>query len=340
MVCINRAVVLGLVGAIVLAAAAGCSASSDDVTSDGANIVEKECGAYSPQFDKIRRLVEPLNGRMGSYAMTLHNTMSAEPLLRGPQIFGKMADLIAEAEEEVRFQTWRWDNDGEPAKIILAGIKRLEERRRTTGAGKPPVVVRMLINKIAFSPSDQMTQLGKRIEDLKLDPKLVDIQLAEFVAVQAGANHAKTLIVDSKKAVLTGTNASSDNAGPPPIYWDAGYLLEGEVARGLHNDFAGGWADGEMWNCGSQRESQGSTDPTLNEMEANPCRSKPKPIGQVDVKIPAEQAAGLSCVPIMIVGHKERTSLLVSDDNENAQTKRSRACSRSPRNASASKRRI
>lgn len=281
-----------------------CTAPAPEA-SDESNVRELACEALSAQFDAIRQLVEPLDGHMGTYSLTRHNVVQEQPLIRGQEIFGTMAELIEHADEDAVFQTWRWDNDGEPARVVLSGIKKLEERRRTAAAGKPPVVVRLLINAIAFSPDDQMTELGRRIEELNLDPELVDVRLAEFVAEQFGANHAKTLVVDSKVAIVTGANASSDNMGPPPIYWDVGFVVRGEIARALHNDFAGAWADGELWTCGSQLEPVPTGD-VDHDSSLPECRTRPDVIPMLDVSLPPEARDGLSCLPVMMAGHKDR----------------------------------
>lgn len=308
-----RAVSLSLIVATALAAATVGCGSASDASSDESDITAG-C-AESPQFTKIKSLVEPLQGVMGSYAMTTMNSVDDQPLLRGPVIFGKMSELIANAEEEVLFQTWRWDDGGDPANLVLAGIKNLQAKRRAESATKP-VVVRLLINSIIATPKDQMEKLGKRIEELKLDPKLVDVRLAEFVAVQLGANHTKTLVVDAKKAVITGTNASSDNGSTPSNYWDAGYLVGGEVARALHNDFAGGWADGELYTCGGKGETP---DPRTGEPQGESCRTKPDAMTILPTSVRAEARNGLSCIPIMVAGHKERTPAFPESKYDNAQ---------------------
>lgn len=287
--------------AFLFGCSAGCAAANEEVGVEEGHLESGSCHG-SPQFEKIRTLVEAVPQTGSSYAHVLKNKIDLEPLERGPRIFTEMADLIAAAEADVTFQTWRWDNDGEPARLILDGIKRLDARLRAQGRRDKPVIVRLLINAIAFSPKDQMVALGRKVEALGVDPKSVDVRLAEFVAVKLGANHSKTLVVDARRAIITGANASADNAGTGPIYWDVGFRVEGEVARALHNDFATAWADGERWICGGAKDD-------------DTCRTKPESIPIMSPSLEGTHA-GLECIPVMVAGRKERTPLFPTDNND------------------------
>ncbi len=214
-------------------------------------------------------------------APTDHGTVPAEylmgsrnawvgPWVDAPEIFPKMADLIANARYEADLETFDWvpsyydtQTDGwqnDASMILVEGIKRLEQRLISEDAKglhpHLPVVLHFTTNgSDPNNPNGGVTAvheiraLAAQLENIGIDPKYVDVHLGAHEHLLWGAVHSKLLVVDGVRAVVTGAN-------PQPYnyignHWhDTAYEVVGEIAMGFQRDIDSTWdRSSEAKNC-------------------------------------------------------------------------------------------
>lgn len=267
----------------------------DSSTSDSLG----DCSS-SPLFAAIAARTQRVRGSIPSdRVVSWHNAASPDPLIGGRAMFGAVADLIEGAQHDVALQIWRWDPDSAPTTYVMDGLSRLQARRGADGADTP-VVVRLLINRVVPQSVDLLTSIGKQLAALELDPTLVEVQLVDFLPTLVGASHAKSVIVDGQRAIVMGANLATGYASDPE-WWDAGFVVEGEVAQGLFSDFAHTWGKGRAWLCGATvyRGVANSNDFP----GPDPCFGDPP----TATTLPATPAA--QCLPMLVANRDENSAL-------------------------------
>src|SRR5688572_30130884 len=160
---------------MMLSLAAACTGESDvelldlgpDGKADGTGAVLPTCVARDSLFATVFTATLPVVERgtvPARYYATHRNHADRAMLLRGPEIFPRMRQLIGEAEHEVDLQFYVWENDSDPARDIFAGLRDLEATARAEGR-ETPVSVRILID--AFNEGSPFAYPGKyRITNL------------------------------------------------------------------------------------------------------------------------------------------------------------------------------
>ena len=288
---------------------AGACTTGDDVTlldfddggkADGAGPVLPSCVApgslFATVFDATRSVVE--RGTVPArYYATAQNRADRDMLLRGPEIFPRMEELIAAAEHEVDLQFYVWENDSDPARHIFAGLRELESAVRADGRDQP-VTVRLIVDAFnegspfAFPSKYRITNLMPEIagalEALALDPRYVRWQLAAYTHNGLGNLHSKVLVVDGRVAVIGGANVEAVHGGPEP--WnDSAYQVEGDVAVALLAELDNAWRIAHEWTCGSAGGSQDA------------CTRDPAPVAHPVV---AHDVPASACEPMLVVTRK------------------------------------
>lgn len=299
---LSRVRALAALGALAIASSVGCSASAGDDASTTQDALQGDCA--SPAFLAIKQATSDVAGN-GSYDFSVQNSASKTVVHEGTEIFATMADLIAGAEQEVDLQTWQWDPGAGPEIAILGGIRRLADRLAGEGARAKPVEVRLLLNVIPSTDGRLFEKLSGSLEKMALDPALVHVTVARFMAALLGANHVKGLVVDGSRVFVSGANMSADFFDEGNRYWDVGYRFDGAVGRGLRKDFAIAWAKGDEWRCGSHSvvTSQHSSDRCAGSGNL-PWRDLPA-LPPVDTSASDADNAE-RCSPILVVGHDAR----------------------------------
>jgi phosphatidylserine/phosphatidylglycerophosphate/cardiolipin synthase-like enzyme len=271
-----------------------------DGKADGASAVLPSCVAHDSLFGRVFDAAQPVMDRgdvPAKYFASARNHAERDMLLRGPEIFPRMRELIAGAQHEVDLQFYVWENDSDPARRIFAGLHDLEAAARADGRSEP-VTVRLIVDAFnegtpfAF-PSDYritnlMPQVASALEGLQLDPRYVRWQLAAYTHNGFGNLHSKVLVVDGRVAVIGGANVEACHNDIDP--WnDSGYQVEGDVAVSLLSEFDNAWRLAHEWTCGS---TQGSQDD---------CTRDPAPVAHA---VAPNEVAAETCEPIMVVTRK------------------------------------
>lgn len=230
---------------------------------------------------------------------TSANRASAAPLLEGPAIFGRWAELIEGAEREVTMQAYVWEEGSEPTRTILEAVKRLEERLRAENGG--PVHVRLLVDasEIGFGSkpaSVQFPALERQFAALDLDPSFVSVEIAAYTHSILGNVHEKSIVVDGRRAVVTGANPQGHHDSGEP-WFDAGFEFEGDVALALREEIADGWSRAVRWGCGPRR---------VRREDAQACMARARRMEPLDAATLAPAPAG--CVPMIIAGRPANTN--------------------------------
>lgn len=242
---------------------------------------------------------------------TAANRINHDVLIDGPEIFPKMSDLIANATREVLFQTYVWEGESVGAKNILDGLGRLQARLSGDVAARSvatlPIRVRFVIDASEFGVpsakvSDIMPALARGIEEQHLDPALIDWQIAAFEHVTVGNQHAKTVVVDGREAVVTGANPEIVH-DPGAPWHDSGYHVSGAVARALVTDFDYSWNRSTHWTCGSRRGED--CEHKTPDIQRSPSELSPA--------LSVEDAAALNlpadtCTPVLAIGRKRNAN--------------------------------
>jgi phosphatidylserine/phosphatidylglycerophosphate/cardiolipin synthase-like enzyme len=223
-----------------------------------------------------------------------YNRLDPTPMFNGNEIYAKTEDLIASAKSEVTFETWNWGANSGPTERIIQGLVRLNDRRIAEAASGPPVVVYLLLNYAPPYGSQYMSDAWKQVDAAKLDPRHVRVVLASYEHQLLGANHAKSLTVDGKIALVNGANASSDNYGDN-LYYDGGFLVEGDAALAVRGAFGRLWMDSqsEEWICGADWGKAYDNDP------ATLCERKNTPLPQLrrpDLSVSRDEV----CSPVIV----------------------------------------
>jgi phosphatidylserine/phosphatidylglycerophosphate/cardiolipin synthase-like enzyme len=244
---------------------------------------------------------------------TSGNAASPDVLVRGPKIFRGIGDLIESANVEANLQTWNWHPGSRVSREVTSALGRLEKRRRSAGAAGEPVVVRLLVNYAPIASREMMTGLASEIEALKLDPKLVRVEIGGHHHAFLGANHSKDVTVDGAKAIVMGPNVTTDN-DLDTDYFDAGYRLEGEVAGALREDFADAWSKSFVWTCGTEKVNRTvRRATTADDRTPESCWQKPAPLSPLPV------AAAPGCAPMLVATRPANGIPWESDDHGNPQ---------------------
>lgn len=228
-----------------------------------------------------------------SLRVTWRNAANPRVYQRGPEIFGAKADRIAEAKREVLYQTFVWEPGSVPTQTLLRGLSRLQgQRRRNAKPGDPPVRVRIVIDAsdtgaFALPFPDGVQQVTRSLEDLHLDPELVEWEVAGYTHLSTGNLHSKVLVVDGDTVIVTGANPQTQHQGENPWY-DLGYEARGEVAMGMRAELADAWSRALQWTC--------PTWPYYRES----CTRRAQPLPPLPALLPAELSD--ACVPMMVIG--------------------------------------
>lgn len=270
----------------------------DDGKTDGASAALPSCVApgslFAAIFDGARPVVDKGNVP-ARYFATGRSHAERDMLLRGPQIFPRMRELIAGARYEVALQFYVWENDSDPARDIFAGLKDLERAAREDDR---QVTVRLIIDAFnegtpfAFPGKYRITNLmpdiSRGLESLALDPKYVQVQLAAYTHNGLGNLHSKVLVVDGRAAVIGGANVEAVHGRVDP--WnDSAYQVSGDAATALLAEFDNAWRISHEWLCGSAGGSQ------------DDCTRDPAPVQH---QLAENPVAASACEPILVVTRK------------------------------------
>jgi phosphatidylserine/phosphatidylglycerophosphate/cardiolipin synthase-like enzyme len=285
----------------------GCTTEGDtliefpaDGKADGASAVLPSCVAadslFAKTFDAAKTVMDH-SDVPAAYFASQRDHADRDMLLRGPQIFPRMRQLIANAQHEVDLEFYVWETDSDPARTIFAGLTELAAKARAEGR-ETPVTVRVIVDAFnegtpfAFPADYRVTTLFPNIaagfEGLHLDPAYVTVQLAAYTHNGLGNLHSKVLVVDGQAAVIGGANVEKVHGNVDP--WnDSGYEVEGDIAVSLLAEFDNAWRVSHEWMCGSAGGSQ----------EA--CTRDPAPVKHA---VAANTLAASTCEPMMVVTRK------------------------------------
>ena len=140
------------------------------------------------------------------YLLTTRNRMHPKVLRGISEVFAAQRAMIASANEEVLIQNFAYHHDSDGAKEISEGLKELQARRQAEHPDGPPVVVRFLINQGRLTHPHSKRDLDRELDRLGLDPRFVKVETAAHVHHLFGVLHSKVVVVDRRKALMSGAN--------------------------------------------------------------------------------------------------------------------------------------
>lgn len=169
-------------------------------------------------------------GTVSATAMLTPKSRITRILVGSPDVFEDMRRRIVGAQDEVLLQTFRWQDASGGAKILREALRDLQARKPAH-----PVHVSILVRQ---GWRERLT--GTAVRNLRqvareLDPKYVQVEVRAQRQWLVGSLHAKSLVVDQKRAVITGTNPEKPADLPTPQF-DTGYALRGDIVAGLRDD--------------------------------------------------------------------------------------------------------
>ena len=176
--------------------------------------------------------------------VTARNVVDPKLYRDGPEIFPRMADLIRGATSDIALQTYVWEDWSDSAATIVQGIVDLHDSLQADPPAQP-VRLRMLLDVSDLgvgSKSSYVDALVETLEARAFDPDLLAWEVGGYHHKLLGNLHVKTLVVDGTRALIAGANPQEHHDQPAP-WRDAGFVVEGEVARGLLSDFDHAWTD-------------------------------------------------------------------------------------------------
>lgn len=176
--------------------------------------------------------------------------------ITGPEIWGRWAELIEEAEREINMQFYKWEPDTDPTATILAGLEALSARRRALGADSP-LPVRVVIDTSTLGAAapvtnEHMPEIMRQVSEYDIDPRYVDLIFAadERGLLNGFGNlHVKSMVVDRRVGMLTGANPEHQHNFDQPWH-DIGTSFAGEITAAVTEDFRYSWERSEIWSCG------------------------------------------------------------------------------------------
>ncbi len=245
---------------LIALAAFGCAAPEEDeaesaegaATSAEAKLPECASPLMQSIFEATKSTIHRGSVPAELYA-TSHSKGHLTPLLRGPEIFPSMRQLIAEAKSEVDLQMFVFNMGNDPANDVLAGLSDLAARRSAEkDASGAPVLVRFIVDvtQVSGSARRAIPELARSVAALNLPPELVQVEIATFQHFALGNLHTKTLVVDGHEAIVTGANIQDQHNYAEP-WFDTGYRFSGEVAYALRADFDQAWKKSKLFVCGA-----------------------------------------------------------------------------------------
>lgn len=167
------------------------------------------------------------------------NRVGKRLLVSGPEIFPAVQRLIASAEHEVMIQSFLWITPCQAGDAIFAGLKQLEERRRSEQA-TAPVRVFVVVND-HWTVRKTLKNLRRDVAESGLDPRYVDVRAAGFDQRGLfGIVHTKAFLVDGARAILTSANVHPPQ-DDPGAWHELGYPVEGPVCASMRAEFARLW---------------------------------------------------------------------------------------------------
>jgi len=198
--------------------------------------------ASSPLFARIVAACRPVvdGGTVpAGLLVTTANRVDSKVLLEGPAIFAEQARLIAGAEGEVLFQALTFEPGSEAGQRILGALEELAARRAER-PDVPPVRVRIAINS-HWGRDFGADGTRDAVEALGLDPAAVDVRVVAHGHTLMGALHSKTLVVDGRRALVTGANPEAVHDAQALPWFDAAFRVDGRAAEGLRAEFDHLW---------------------------------------------------------------------------------------------------
>lgn len=166
------------------------------------------------------------------------NHVNKKVYVRAKEIFSQAHKMIQKAESHIYLQTWLFQPQTTPARYVADAIKILAQNIKKHN--KKPVHIWMLINVIGTQDLNaEKIRVNNFLKQFSLYSRELKFHLGFFKANFLGANHAKSISVDSKVALLTGANFSKNYNGLG--YYDLGFVLKGDVVKQLDKDFVQTW---------------------------------------------------------------------------------------------------
>ncbi len=173
----------------------------------------------------------------------------------GPSIFPGIADMIAQAKNEVDLAFFEWDPASEASRHIGEGLRRAIQRRSSGDR----LLVRMLIDDNELpGTSRAINHIYDAVKNWGLDSNRVTIQLATHDHYSpVSLMHDKLVVVDSRLVFVTGANVAiqhqafyiNDNK-PVPGWHDTGYALSGATGLSAEAHFDDAWNEhARHWEC-------------------------------------------------------------------------------------------
>ncbi|MCP4185097.1 MAG: phosphatidylserine/phosphatidylglycerophosphate/cardiolipin synthase family protein [Hyphomicrobiales bacterium] len=203
--------------------------------------ISAEAGScQSDLFSSIARTTAELNyPEMAVGSVNHKNSVNNKVLMGVNEIFSKAGQLMQDAQSNIYVQTWNFDRNSTLAKSFALDLVKLSQRRRRRGA-KNPVHVWVMINIIGFQVAEfEKKATEKFFNEHHLNNEFTQIHVGIFVSRFLGANHAKTISIDDKVAVVTGANLSQKASNPNQF--DLGLVVRGQIVHEINRDFARVW---------------------------------------------------------------------------------------------------
>ncbi|KAF5271650.1 hypothetical protein FQR65_LT05271 [Abscondita terminalis] len=187
------------------------------------------------------------------------NQVISPPLIGGDEIFSKHAELVLAAQREVLLQTFAYEAQSVAGQKFLESLRTLQEIHKNKqceaikkGETLSPIKVCVLVSKGTifarkfmlmtsnvksnWKPTKSEYDIGIEFE---VDPTILNITVK--IAFFKGAGlHSKSLIIDGKHAIITGSNFQARNHGPNASY-DLGFSFSGDIANSLRTHFITTW---------------------------------------------------------------------------------------------------
>lgn len=172
-------------------------------------------------------------------SFTSDNWIDPSIYVHSKGIFEKMYHLIQKAEKHVYIQTWTFQPGTKPTLYLAQAIRQLHETRQKKGL-RTPVHFWLMLNIISLQNEDiERQRVQKFIAKQGLNLEGIVFHIGFFKAKLLGANHAKTVSVDNKIALVTGANFSPSNNKNG--FFDLAFVLKGDVVKNIDYDFVQIW---------------------------------------------------------------------------------------------------
>jgi putative cardiolipin synthase len=189
-------------------------------------------GPVSAWSDELERIV----AEVGRTRWTENNRIR---LLVFPQeAWDVRLEMIEDARHHIFFSAFSWHND-HYGRMFADHLSRvIIERSETTDR----LTTHLMLDATAMGVFNKFKRTFDGLRSVGVELRPFNPALATATAIFDGRMHDKMLIIDGRRAIVSGRNVSEEYYDPLRWWFDLGLVVEGDVVADLQTHYLKAWA--------------------------------------------------------------------------------------------------